>query len=118
MVVCTGMFAMIFGIAYLRNRENMSMIEKGMNPRQIKATPRPFISLKYGLLLIGLGLGLLTAFLIDSNMSHRAVTPAGNVYDKDNPAIYFALIGIGGGIGLVISYAIEKKHWLDKRTDD
>jgi len=32
----------------------------------------------------------------------------------DNPAIYFSLIAIGGGIGLVSSYKIEKKELLDR----
>ena len=117
-IICTGMFLLIFGIVYIRSRENMSMIEKGINPRVTKSTPKPFISLKYGLLLIGVGLGLLSAFLIDSGMNHTRVTPGGQTYQSDNPAIYFALIGIGGGIGLVISYAIEKKHWLDKNKED
>ena len=34
--------------------------------------------------------------------------------DNDNPALYFALIAIGGGLGLFFSYRIEKKEWLDK----
>lgn len=118
MVVMTGMFTMIFGIYYIRSRENMAMIEKGLNPRNVKATPRPFISLKYGLLMLGAGIGLLSAYFIDINMNHTAVTPGGQIYQKENPAIYFALIAIGGGLGLVISYAIEKKHWLDKKTDE
>ena len=29
-------------------------------------------------------------------------------------AIYFALIAIGGGMGLITSYRIEKKELLDK----
>jgi hypothetical protein len=32
----------------------------------------------------------------------------------DNEAIYFALIGIGGGAGLIGSYRIEKKEFWDK----
>ncbi len=112
----TGMFAMIFGITYIRSRENMAMIEKGLNPRLQKSTPKPFINLKYGLLLLGAGIGLLAAYFIDINLSHKAITPDGQVYDKDNPAIYFALIAIGGGLGLVISYTIEKK-WLDKNKE-
>jgi len=116
-VIMTGMFAMIFGIVYIRSRENMAMIERGLNPRAIKSTPKPFISLKYGLLALGAGIGLLAAYFIDMNMNHRAVTPSGEVYDKDNPAIYFALIAIGGGLGLVISYVIEKKYWLDKKEE-
>jgi hypothetical protein len=117
-VICTTMFALIFGIVYLRNRENMALIEKGMNPRTGSSGPRPFIYLKYGLLLVGAGLGLLIAYLIDNQMDHKAISPGGEVYYKDNPAIYFALIGVGGGLGLVISFLIEKKFWMDKRADD
>ena len=119
MIVCTGMFAMIFGIYYLRSRENMAMIEKGINPRQSHSRPRPFINLKYGLLLVGSGLGLLVAYLLDGNMSHKHTIAGGDIdYTNDTPAIYFALIAIGGGLGLVISYVIEKKQWFDKLPKD
>jgi len=118
MVVMTGMFAMIFGIVYIRSRENMSMIEKGINPRVKDVSPRPFINLKWGLLALGAGLGLLGAYFIDINLTHTAVTPGGQLYEKDNPAIYFALIAIGGGLGLIISYAIEKKHWLNRNKTE
>jgi hypothetical protein len=46
----------------------------------------------------------LLAYLLDSYL----------MADRDNPAIYFALIAIGGGIGLVSSYRVEKKELLDK----
>ena len=178
MVVMTGMFAMIFGIVYIRSRENMAMIEKGLNPRQKDVRPRPFINLKWGLLLMGAGLGLLSAFIIDRAVmkhnpaedkqarivfgGHRSVpktkvvvvgdtshmskdsaltanvSVAVNGKDNDddddmgdehsiteirgsgrgNHAIYFALIAIGGGLGLFFSYRIEKKEWLDKRLVD
>ncbi|MCW3124053.1 MAG: hypothetical protein JWQ38_3545 [Flavipsychrobacter sp.] len=175
MVVMTGMFAMIFGIVYIRSRENMAMIEKGLNPKMAKATPRPYISLKYGLLLIGCGLGLISAYTIDHTLidhsksvgqrkftfgGHHSrnrnkmivITDTGNAskdtslsaqasvalatgskndngVDEDEHSIvevsndgggvpiYFALIAIGGGLGLFFSYRIEKKEWLDKRTD-
>ena len=68
MVVMTGMFAMIFGIVYVRSRENMAMIEKGLNPRQKDVRPRPYANLKWGLLLIGSGLGLFMAYLIDNTI--------------------------------------------------
>jgi len=93
--VCLGAFAMIFGIAYLRTRENLAILEKGKDPR----TPRPYRSLKTGLLLIGAGLGLLLAYLIDINVDRM----------NDNPFIYFSLIAICGGAGLVASFFIEKK---------
>lgn len=109
---------MIFGIVYLRTRENMALIEKGMNPRNNKSGPRPFVYLKYGLLLIGAGAGLLIAYFVDKHVDHRAFTPEGHVYYNDNPALYFALVGIGGGLGLVCSFLIEKRYWIDKQKDE
>lgn len=99
-----GAFAMVFGIIYLRTKENMAMIEKGMNPKQYANRPAPFRSLKTGLLFLGAGLGLLIAYFIDHNMT-----------SGDNEAIYFSLIAIGGGLGLISSYAVEKKEWLNSR---
>lgn len=100
-----GGFAMVFGIVYLKTRQNMAMIEKGMNPKDQSNRPAPFKSLKAGLLLLGAGLGLLTAFLLDAYALPFEVEPTG---------LYFALISIGGGIGLVASYRVEKKNWYDK----
>jgi hypothetical protein len=118
MLIMLSLFALIFGIFYIRNRENMALIERGINPRiQQKALPRPFGNLKYGLLILGAGLGLLAAFLLDVNIAHPARTIDGNVYYEDYPQIYFALIAIGGGLGLVISYMIERKYY-DKQKDN
>jgi hypothetical protein len=136
MVVCTGMFAMIFGIVYVKSRENMAMIEKGMNPKQKQTKPWPFVNLKYGLLMIGAGLGLLLAFIVDHAFFNTAAhtiahatatatagTTPGNNADinikmgDDSDSLYFALIAIGGGIGLFLSYRIEKKDWLQRANN-
>lgn len=105
--------ALIFGIVYTRNKENMALIERGINPRISDPRPRHFVNLKWGLLLAGAGLGLLIAFFIDESTARWITTSAGDKYKDDNPAIYFSLIAIGGGIGLVLSYFIEKKHWKE-----
>lgn len=107
-VLFTGLFAMIFGIYYIRSRENMAMVEKGLNPRNnATATPQPFVSLKFGLLLTGAGLGLFLAYLLDTfEFAH---------HPGDSFPLYPALIGICGGSGLIISYLIEKKH-LNKNS--
>lgn len=104
-VMFAGGFAMIFGIVYLRTRENMAMIEKGMNPKRHANLPAPFRSLKLGMLLAGAGLGLLIAYLID----HNTVNP------HEPAPIYFSLLAIGGGLGLIGSYAMEKKEWERNR---
>lgn len=103
-LVPLGAFAMVFGIIYLRTRENMAMIEKGMNPKQYANRPAPFRSLKSGLLFLGAGVGLFLAYMIDRNMPVN-----------DNPAVYFSLIAIGGGLGLIASYAVEKKEWINNK---
>ena len=106
-----GGFAMIFGIYYLKTRQNMAMIEKGMNPKEFANRPAPYKNLKWALLLIGAGVGLLLAYLIDI-MLLRSIA-----HQHDNPAIYFSLIAIGGGVGLFGSYQIEKKWWDENKSD-
>jgi hypothetical protein len=93
-VISLGFFAMIFGIVYLYKRERMAMIE------------RAYQNLKWGLLLIGAGLGLFLAFVLDH-------TCFSNI-DEGIQAIYFSLIAIFGGLGLFASFLIEKKQVLDK----
>ena len=99
-----GFFLMVFGIIYMYKKENLAMIDKGMNPKEFANRPAPYQNLKWGLLLIGAGSGLLLAYFITQYIIH----------DYQNPALWFALIAVGGGIGLVYSYKIEKAELLDK----
>lgn len=105
-IVSLGFFAMIFGIVYLAKRERMAMIERGMDPRRYKQTSAPYQNLKWGLLLIGAGVGLFLAFILDRTLF------ASTRYE--NEAIYFALIAICGGGGLFASFRIEKKEIAEK----
>jgi len=84
---------------YLRkysNVERMSMIEKGMSPSDIKRTYNTSIPLRFSLLLIGVGFGLLIGYFLD-----RAFYM--------NEVAYFAMIFICGGAGLGAAYLIEEK---------
>jgi len=108
-----GFFLMIFGIVYMHKRENLAMIEKGMNPKENRNRPAPYKNLKWGLLMIGAGMGLFIAYLLDNyvllnsnNVSHG---------HDGNEAIYFSLIAIGGGLGLFGSYRMEKKWWEENK---
>ena len=105
-LVPIALFAMVFGIVYLAKRERMAMIERGMDPRRYKPQSAPFQNLKWGLLLIGSGLGLFLAYILD----HTLFSKISEMYNGDNAAIYFALIAIFGGLGLFLSYRIEKKE--------
>ncbi len=99
-LVSLGLFALIFGIVYLRNKENMAMIERNINPRSYKPQSGRYQSLKWGLLFVGSGFGLLVAFLFDKLAFNNA---------DDIEALYFSLIALFGGLGLMASYLIEKK---------
>ena len=117
-----GGFAMIFGIYYLKTRQNMAMIEKGMNPKEFADRPAPYKNLKWALLLVGAGIGLFLAYLLDNYVLYnvtRFTDSAGHYYNNNekNVPIYFALIAIGGGLGLFGSYKIEKKWYDDNRIN-
>ena len=88
------------------------MIERGIDPGIHKATPKPFLSLKFGLLLVGLGIGLLVALFVVRAMFGNNVMDHGN--EDQAVAVYFGCLGVFGGLGLIVSYAIEKK-WLDEQ---
>jgi hypothetical protein len=107
-LVPLGFFVMVFGIFYLSKREKLAMIERGMDPRRYKPQSAPYQNLKWGLLLIGAGLGLFLSFLLDR-------TAFASTTDH-NEAIYFSLIAIFGGAGLFLSYRIEKNEVIDKST--
>ena len=104
-----GAFAMIFGIVYLRTKENLAMIERGMNPKQFADRPVPYRNLKNGLLFLGAGLGLLVAYFIARNTNYD--------FGAQAMPVWFACTAIGGGLGLICSYAIEKKEVLNKRSE-
>ncbi len=113
-VMFAGAFAMIFGIVYLRTRQNLAMIEKGMNPKEFADRPAPYKNLKWALLLTGAGIGLFLAYLLDNFVFNYAVATH-RYNDGRNAPIYFALIAIGGGLGLFGSYKIEKKWYDDNK---
>ncbi|MBP9104104.1 MAG: hypothetical protein KBF82_09590 [Chitinophagaceae bacterium] len=111
-----GGFAMIFGIYYLKTRQNLAMIEKNMNPKQFANRPAPYKNLKWALLLIGAGAGLFLAYLLDNYVLYQQHSN-GHMDHGQNVPIYFALIAIGGGLGLLGSYKMEKKWWDDNKEN-
>lgn len=114
-LVPVAFFATVFGVYFLRSRENISMIDRGINPRKSYGGPNPFGYMKYGLLLMGLGTGLFLSYLIELMIPSKGFS-----IGPRNPALYFSLMAIGGGLGLFISYKLEKKHWerAKERTEE
>ena len=102
-VIPVSFFALVFALFYMywttRNKERMAMIEKGADPTLFK-TKLPntlFLTLKAGLLFIGVALGVLFGSLIEANSNM-----------EEGPA-YVSMIFLFGGIGLVVGYIIQTK---------
>jgi hypothetical protein len=114
-------FLLVFGIVYMYKKENLALIEKGINPKVSYNRPAPFKNLKWALLLIGAGAGLLVAFLIDEYLLMRTGSYVSDgvvrhYRHEGNPPVYFALIAIGGGLGLFGSYKMERKWYEENKT--
>lgn len=100
-VISLGAFLMVFGLRYMENKENMAMIEKGMEPIKRRRQANPSQTLKNALLFIGAGLGLLLAIIITNTLQ----------MDNDRGAgVYFALIAIFGGLGMLSAYLYERRN--------
>ncbi|MGE5381848.1 MAG: DUF6249 domain-containing protein [Omnitrophica WOR_2 bacterium] len=91
-------FATIYGIVFLaiRKRERMALLERGLDPRSFERADNKFSTLKYGLLLTGVGLGILLANILVST---------GRM--EQEPA-YFSFVTLFGGLALIIDYIIER----------
>ena len=102
--ISLGAFLMVVALRYLQNKENMAMIEKGMEPAKQNRNRRqanPSQTLKNGLLFVGAGLGLLLAIIITNML---------NLSEDSNTGVYFALIAVFGGAGLLGAYFYERKN--------
>jgi hypothetical protein len=86
-----------------RHKERMAMIEKGLSPADFKSTSlrdlfasNPLSSLKWGMLAMFVGIGLLVGNLLDS------------VYYMGD-SVYAASMLIFGGLALVLFYFIATR---------
>ena len=101
-------FASIFGIAYVflntRNKERLSLIEKGADASLFatKKNHRSNLTLKFGMLAVGIGVGILIASLLESY----------TVLDEE--VAYPSMIFLFGGMFLVANAMIEKKDRVDQ----
>lgn len=94
-----GFFTMIIFLRYFQNIERMTMIEKGLNVKDLESFKSNFhlptsTTLKIGFLALGAGLGILIAAHVEYVLGDVA---------------YPALVLIFGGIGLLVSYFVGRK---------
>lgn len=94
-------FLSISGIIYVflmtRFKERMSMIDKGVDASLLASKSGSSPTLKFGMLFVGISLGLLTGNLLDKNdILARGVA-------------YFSMMFLFGGISLILNYLIERR---------
>lgn len=92
-----GLFTMIVFLRKFENDEKMAMIAKGMMPPSKSININPANSLRWGLLAIGVGLGLLIGHFLETSLGF------------DDEVAYFSMIFVFGGIGLLSSYFLQMK---------
>ncbi len=92
-------FAIVYVIVSAKNRERMAMIDKGVDPKDflVKKQVSVYSIIKWGLLLVGLGLGLFLGSLLETYT------------DIPEEPAYFACALLFGGLGLVLAFMITKK---------
>ena len=90
-----GSIVMIIYIRKYMNQERMAMIEKGV-PDEFPRN-RSIFAIQFGLLFIGVGIGLLFGYMLDE------------LFRMEEPG-YFSMIFIFGGLGLVVSHLYAKKQ--------
>lgn len=121
--------AIVFGVIYklfelfAGRRERMMLIEKlgdKLTPETFKKgiVYRPslfsFGGLRVGCLLLGIGVGLLVGYgLVYATQPEYFMEDPSRAVENTVSVIYGASVLLGGGLGLVISYLIERKQ-LDK----
>jgi hypothetical protein len=95
-IISIGAFITIIYIRKFQNLERMSIIEKGLDPGIFKRESATAPSLRWALLMIGAGVGLLLGYFLD------------RAWDMEEVA-YFSMIFIFGGIGLGLAYIVDEK---------
>jgi hypothetical protein len=97
-LVPIAFFAMIFGIVYLsfKRKERRLLIEKGMDASLLDSKTISPASLKWGMVFIGIGVGILLGKIIASFTSMGDETSV------------FSMICLFGGLALVIYHFMER----------
>jgi len=99
-LITIGALVAVFGICYVyitaRHRERMAMMEKGIeNPSLNPIKPSNAQTLKYGMLAVGIAVGIVVGELLNQG---------------DDMRIFSGMILLFGGLSLILNYYITRKH--------
>ena len=94
-IITLGAFIMIVYLRKFQNIERMSIIEKGLSPDIFKREMTAPSTIRWALLLIGIGFGFLMGYWLDRSFDMEEVG-------------YFSMLFIFGGLGLGLAYFFEE----------
>jgi uncharacterized membrane protein HdeD (DUF308 family) len=100
---------MVYGVIFLniRKKERLMLIQAGLDPAAFEKNAKPSLTtVKLGMLLVAIGLGVLLANIIV------------NLTVMDRDGVYFSIVFLFGGISLLASYFLERKQAKEKLTED
>jgi uncharacterized membrane protein YjfL (UPF0719 family) len=106
-IVPISVFAMVFGIVYMgvRHKERMALIRTGGNASSLDTKGNILGSLKWGMIFIGIGLGIIVGKIISSSTS------------MEEEAAFFSMICLFGGIALMIYYIVANRFKQKDNTE-
>ncbi len=104
-----GFFAMVVAIVYLRQRkqERLVMMQKGIDARFFETTKHSMQSLKWGIVLVALGLGMLTA---------KVLSKTQYFFPRTEEA-YFSMLFLFGGVSLLIFHFIDRRRREQEKNE-
>ena len=98
-LIVAVVFAALYGVIklFVRRKERIIAIEKGTNLPDMESKGFFFSTLKCGIFLIGIGLGVLIASILTATT------------ELNSEVAYFSMIFLFGGISLIIAHLFERK---------
>ena len=111
-VIVLIIFGALFGVVYLffstRHKERLSLIEKGADANLFYSAKKkktlPWITLKFGMLFVGIAVGTAIGVLLTSSFSINS-----------EELFVLSMIFLFGGISLIWNFMLERK--LSKKDD-
>ncbi|MBK3518963.1 DUF6249 domain-containing protein [Carboxylicivirga marina] len=92
--------AIIISLSYFRQRriERTALIAAGKEASIFEyGKPKHYLSLKYGMLLVGLAIGIVVGNVLNAST------------DMPEPMAFLSMILLFGGLSLILFYTIQKK---------
>jgi hypothetical protein len=103
-VITIGSFLFVLALRYIKHTERMKMIERGIAPQDMEdiKLPKSQNPLGFSFMIIGASIGLLSSIFLTRMFN-------GFLSDDESTGVYFALIGLGVGIGRLLAMRFENR---------